>query len=76
MQSGGLFKPLRQINDQDKRNLFAENFVRLHGLDLAAMRKGVQNDEFSRAAGSAPADPLTTLSFIAPQHKSEGTIYA
>ena len=76
LDSAGLFKPLRQITDQDKRNLFAENFVRLHGLDLAAMRKGVQNDEFSRPAGSPPADPLTTLSFCtAPQHP-ESTLYA
>ena len=76
LQGGGLFKPLRQITDQDKRNLFAENFVRLHGLDLAAMRKGVEHDEFSRPAGSPPADPLTTLSFITPPQKTEGTIYA
>ena len=76
LQGGGLFKPLRQITDQDKRNLFAENFVRLHGLDLAAMRKGVEHDEFSRPAGSPPADPLTTLSFITPPQKTDGTIYA
>ena len=76
LAGAGLFHPLRQITDQDKRNLFAENFVRLHGLDLAALRKGVEDDEFSRPAGSPPADPLTTLSFIKPPETAQGTIYA
>lgn len=76
LDSAGLFKPVRQITDQDKRNLFSENFARLHGLDLAAIRSGIENDEFSRSPGTSPAEPFSTLSFTSPQDHAGGTIYA
>ena len=77
LASAGLFKPLRQITEQDKRGLFAENFARLHGLDLDKYRKGIANDQFARAPGTAPADPMTTLSFTSPATQPAGsTIYA
>jgi len=43
----GLYMPLNQITRQDKQGLFAENFARLHDLDLEAIKDRTRNDEFS-----------------------------
>ncbi len=61
LDAAGLFKPLRQITEGDKRNILAGNFARLHGLDLAALEAGVSGDRFSRAPGAPPAEPLSTI---------------
>lgn len=43
----GLYTPLRQITREDKQGFFADNYVRLHGLDLEAIKNGVKDDQFS-----------------------------
>ena len=62
----GLFKPVRQLTDQDKANMLAGTFARLHNLDLEAIKAGVKDDEFSRPDGSPPAVPFSTLSHMKP----------
>lgn len=57
MDSAGLYVPPQQITLQDKQNLLAGNFARLHGLDIAALKAAIQGDEFSRAAGEELAAP-------------------
>lgn len=74
LDSAGLFKPLRQITRNDKQNMLAGNFARLHGLDLEAYKKGVENDEFSAGRANAFPKPYSTLSFIDQPESS--TIYA
>lgn len=70
LDSAGLFKPIRQITRQDKANIFANNFARLHDLDIEAMKRGIQGDEFDRK-GAPLAEPFSTIS------KSHGeTLYA
>ncbi len=69
LDSAGMFKPIRQITEQDKRNLFGETFARLHGLDIAALKKGIEGDQFSRPAGVPPAPPMSTIGHArAPAH--------
>lgn len=62
LDSAGLFKPIRQITDQDKRNILSGTFARLHDLDLDAIREGIKGDQFDRAPGVPPAPPLSTIS--------------
>ena len=72
LDSAGLFKPIRQINEQDKINILAGTFARLHGLDIAALKKGVANDEFTRAPGEPPKPPFSTQGRPNVEH----TLYA
>jgi uncharacterized protein len=53
---------LRQLTDDDRRNILGRNALRLHGLDEDAVLAGVAADEFSaaRRAGSDPG-PWQTL---------------
>ena len=60
LDSAGLFKPIRQITEQDKVNIFAGTFARLHDLDLEALKRGVASDEFTRAPGAPPKPPFST----------------
>lgn len=72
LEKAGLFKPIRQLTEQDKANMLANTFARLHGIDLEKVKAGVQNDEFAREAGAPPAQPFSTIS-----HTNRGeTIYA
>jgi len=81
LDSGGLFKALRQITREDKANMLSGNFAKLHDLDLAKFKKGIENDEFEHAkAGGFPA-PYSTLSHMAHKATVPGagageTIYA
>lgn len=43
----GLYIPIPQITREDKQGLFADNYARLHGLDLEAIKAGVKDDQFS-----------------------------
>lgn len=43
----GLYTPISPLTHEDKQGLFADNFARLHDLDLDAIKAGIQNDEFS-----------------------------
>lgn len=62
LEKAGLFKPIRQLTEDDKANMLANTFARLHGLDLAAIKAGVIDDEFARPAGTPSAAPFSTLS--------------
>jgi len=61
LEGAGLFKPIRQITDQDKRNMLSETFARKHGLDLAKIREGLKGDAFDRGPGAPPAPPMSTV---------------
>jgi hypothetical protein len=49
-----------QITDDDKRAILAENYARMHGLDLRARLAAVADDEFARRRGAEPAPPYST----------------
>lgn len=59
LEDAGLYFPLQQITDDDKRNLLAGNFARLHGLDLAELQRGIVGDEFSRLPDAPLQEPWT-----------------
>ena len=61
LESGGLYAPLSQITNEAKAGLFAGNYARLHGLDLDALKAGIQDDQFSRAMSQEGlADPWSS----------------
>lgn len=61
LAGAGLFKPIRQITEQDKANILAGTFARLHGLDIAKLKRGIEGDEFARQPGEKPAEPFSTI---------------
>ncbi len=62
LEGSGLFGPLSQITDEHKRNILANNYARIHGIDIAAAKKAIADDEFSRARRSNPnPEPWSTL---------------
>ena len=63
LQDAGLFGPLSQITDDHKRNILAHNYARMHGLDVAAMKRAIAEDEFSQARRRDPEpEPWSTIS--------------
>ena len=63
LEGAGLFAPIRQLGLEDKRGLLGENYARLHGLDLVAMKAAIANDEFSATnSGEHIAAPYSTIS--------------
>lgn len=72
LDGAGLFKPIRQITELDKQNMLAGTFARLHGLDIAELKRGIENDEFARSEGERPAAPFSTFG----QGVGGETIYA
>jgi predicted TIM-barrel fold metal-dependent hydrolase len=74
LDHAGLFKPLRQITRNDKMNILAGNFARLHGLDLEALQRGTEDDQFSAGRKNAFPKPYSTLSHMGQPQDS--TIYA
>ena len=78
LESGGLFKPLRQITDQDKANMLSGTFAALHGLDIAKLQAGIAGDEFAKAQAEPFPSPYSTLSHIKarPTPVVGDTIYA
>ena len=43
----GKYIPIEQITKDDIQGLFADNYARIHGIDLDAVKKGIEGDEFS-----------------------------
>ena len=41
LQDAGLFGPLSQITDEHKRNILANNFARIHGIDIPATKAAI-----------------------------------
>jgi predicted TIM-barrel fold metal-dependent hydrolase len=63
LEGSGLFGSLSQITDDHKRNILANNYARIHGIDIAATKKAIVDDEFSRARRRNPnPEPWSTLS--------------
>lgn len=61
LANGGLFKPIRQITRDDKANMLAGTFAKLHGLDLAKLKAGIAGDAFEVAKQSGFPPPYSTL---------------
>lgn len=56
----GAFFPVPQLTDEHRRKIFSENYARLHGLDLDAIKAAIADDEFSRAQAEGLAAPWST----------------
>lgn len=56
------YSGIAQITEEDKRKILAENYARLHGLDLGERLSRIKGDEFDlrRPDGSAPAVAYST----------------
>jgi predicted TIM-barrel fold metal-dependent hydrolase len=62
LEGGTLFEPVGQLSSEQKSNILGRNCARLHGFDLEAARRAIQNDEFSRGAGEPLPEPYSTTS--------------
>lgn len=63
LEDAGLFGPLTQITDDQRRNVLAHNYARVHGIDVEARRAAIADDEFSRARAADPhPEPFSTTS--------------
>jgi uncharacterized protein len=50
------------LTEQAKRKLLGENYCRLHGLDIEAVKAGVANDDWAeRRRASTPLRPWATI---------------
>jgi predicted TIM-barrel fold metal-dependent hydrolase len=58
----GYFEDFRQITDEDKRKILGENYARMHGFDLEALRRGIEGDEFAGGPPSSEVVPYSTTS--------------
>jgi len=50
------------ITSEDKRMILAENYARMHSLDLPAHLEAIRGDEFDQRRGDGIADPYSTTS--------------
>ena len=66
----GLFAPVTQITDENKRNMLSGTYARLHGLDLDAIKAAIADDEFSRGQDDPLPEPYSTIS-MADQVKQD-----
>jgi len=63
LEDAGLFAPLTQITDEHKRNILANNYARVHGIDIEARKAAIADDEFSRSRAQEPnPEPYSTVS--------------
>lgn len=51
------------VTKEIKRKMLGENFARMHGLDLAARKRAIANDEWSRLRAQGKADPWSGLRY-------------
>jgi predicted TIM-barrel fold metal-dependent hydrolase len=51
-----------QLTEEHKRKILGGNYAKLHGLDIDALRRNIEGDEFARGPGDALAAPWSTTS--------------
>jgi hypothetical protein len=51
---------VRQITVEDKKMILAENYARMHGLDLPGRLAAIKGDEFAQRRADGLADPYST----------------
>lgn len=57
----GLFgPPPGPLTDEQKGKILGRNYARLHGLDIDALRRGIEGDEFAHESGDVAAPWSTT----------------
>ncbi|WP_238006990.1 amidohydrolase family protein [Dactylosporangium sp. AC04546] len=66
LEETGLYHPVEQITLDHKRDILGRNFARLHGLDIAELKRNIAGDEFSRPDGEPLPAPYSTLDWIPP----------
>lgn len=63
LQDAGLFGSLSQITDDHKRNIFANTYARIHGIDIEATKLAIANDSFAQARKANPEpEPWSSIS--------------
>jgi predicted TIM-barrel fold metal-dependent hydrolase len=61
LEEKGLFAPIQQITDEDKRGILGENYADFVGLDIEKARNRIEGDEFDqRVEQNGYADPFQT----------------
>ena len=76
LDSAGLFRPIKQITPENKRNMLGGTFARLHGIDIEATKKAIAGDEFSRSTGEELAEPYSTISMADEVSRSREVAHA
>lgn len=73
LAGSGLFKPIRQLTHEDKANMLAGTFAKLHGLDLAKLKAGIAGDEFEVATQSGLSQPFSTIPHVQEARQANRT---
>lgn len=62
LANAGMFWPVQQITRQNKENILAGTFARLHGVDIEACKAALVGDQFSRGENAELPEPWSTIS--------------
>lgn len=60
LENSGLLGPLPQITREDKADILANNYARMHGWDIEKIKADVGTDQFTRSEGQELAPPYST----------------
>jgi predicted TIM-barrel fold metal-dependent hydrolase len=76
LDNAGLFAVIHQITDENKRNMLGGTYARLHDLDLDAMGKAIEGDQFSRGENDPLPEPYSTISLADQVEKDREAAHA
>ena len=60
LDEAGLLGPIPQLTMEHKKKILADNYARMHGLDVDQLQRNVGTDQFTRQQGDLPAPYSTT----------------
>ena len=61
LEMAGMLGPIPQLTMEHKKKILADNYARMHGLDLEQIKKNVGTDQWTRTGGDLP-EPYSATS--------------
>ena len=62
LDGAGMLGPIEPLTMEDKADILANNYARLHGWDVATLEANIGDDQFRRAPGEALPAPYSLVS--------------
>jgi predicted TIM-barrel fold metal-dependent hydrolase len=77
LEQAGFLGPIPQITMEHKKKILADNYARMHGLDVEQLQRNIGTDQFTRDTGELPAPYSTTSKWDEiRQHQQAGEMAA